>query len=596
MKKKLSQLKKHPINSNIYDDTDDQDLKDSIKTNGLLNPLIITKDGTILSGHRRFESLKSLGIKECEVIISTSNNSVVELIEHNRYRTKTNGDILREARILEKELKDVIGRGRSSKKNRVEDKDKKLNTANEVAKKLGVGLTRLKQLLSIEKYQPTLLKQIDDGSLSVNGAYKIIKEKHLGNVSINKDKFITDYKKLIKKYDMGLDDIEDFAKKTYPYSLPFTKIEEDDRQTLINELDELKKYDAVEFNIIRKKEELEQSQITSIQIDNAKKLLPTLKELEYFFKNCLNEIEIISSVDKNFDSKLYSVLRTCITNMENAPTLGRGISSLVGFRNTKKDFKLLGIIRLTSPSHTIGVRDNFIDWDDENKIKYRESIVNLQVCAPSQPFGFNYLGGKFLSLIGSQLILDRWEKKYNTKIVGIETTALYGNQSMYDGMKSLGFRNLGTTTGSMLIKPSKDTINSWNVYLARHFKEDFDELGKKTSPLQSKLRFLLQVLGISSTQYETQYKRGYYFYSLYENTTEYLNGKIKENKLIPFVEDGKKLEWWKKQSGKRYRKLKKEKRLQTDILFFDKIDENDLMNWLRTRNKSKITDFSDFKF
>jgi hypothetical protein len=103
-------------------------------------------------------------------------------------------------------------------------------------------------------------------------------------------------------------------------------------------------------------------------------------------------------------------------------------------------------------------------------------------------------------------------------------------------------------------------------------------------------------LGISSAQYETQYKRGYYFYSLYENTTEYLNGKIKENKLIPFVEYNKKLDWWKKQSGKRFRKLKKEKQLQTNILFFDKIDENDLINWIRTRSKSKITDFSDFKF
>ena len=81
------------MNSNIYDDTDITELADSIKQNGLLSPLVITKNGTIISGHRRYDALKSLGMKEVEVIIAKPNNDVIELIEHNRHRTKTNGDI-----------------------------------------------------------------------------------------------------------------------------------------------------------------------------------------------------------------------------------------------------------------------------------------------------------------------------------------------------------------------------------------------------------------------------------------------------------------------------------------------------------------------
>jgi len=109
---KISLIKSHPKNAEIYDPTDNSTLQKSIKENGLLEPLVVTKSGTILSGHRRFEVVNSLGWTDVDVRVVDPENELVVLIECNRYRTKSEKDILRESRILETELRKQIGRGR----------------------------------------------------------------------------------------------------------------------------------------------------------------------------------------------------------------------------------------------------------------------------------------------------------------------------------------------------------------------------------------------------------------------------------------------------------------------------------------------------
>ena len=60
MKYKLSELREHQDNNQIYSLTDLKELKDSITQHGQLEPLVITKDKVIISGHRRFkETIKS---------------------------------------------------------------------------------------------------------------------------------------------------------------------------------------------------------------------------------------------------------------------------------------------------------------------------------------------------------------------------------------------------------------------------------------------------------------------------------------------------------------------------------------------------------
>ena len=61
MKIPINQLKTCPINSEIYRDSDVGDLVNSIGEVGLLQPIVVTPDNTIISGHRRFKAIQSLG-------------------------------------------------------------------------------------------------------------------------------------------------------------------------------------------------------------------------------------------------------------------------------------------------------------------------------------------------------------------------------------------------------------------------------------------------------------------------------------------------------------------------------------------------------
>jgi len=77
----------------------DADLIKSIQDKGVLNPLLITHDNRIISGHRRWGSAIAINLDSVPVVIfgSTDELEIEEaLIESNRQRAKTNEQIGRE--------------------------------------------------------------------------------------------------------------------------------------------------------------------------------------------------------------------------------------------------------------------------------------------------------------------------------------------------------------------------------------------------------------------------------------------------------------------------------------------------------------------
>ncbi len=171
MKIKLSKLNVHPENDRIYDQSDLADLEKSLLRHGQMEPLAVTDANRIISGHRRYSAMRNIGWEECEARLVNPENEVVSLIEHNRYRQKTVSDILNEARILEKQLRENVGRGRYAAAKRTGyKKGERITMVVELSKRLGVGTTKLKQLFSISNYQPDLIKSIDAGEISVTRA------------------------------------------------------------------------------------------------------------------------------------------------------------------------------------------------------------------------------------------------------------------------------------------------------------------------------------------------------------------------------------------------------------------------------------------
>jgi len=104
MKIEISKLNPHPKNRFIYGFEDNSDLLEKIKQTNWIKPILITKDThTIISGHRRVEVCKILGIEEIEYELIEENDPTILLellMMENQYRVKTNSQMMKESEIF----------------------------------------------------------------------------------------------------------------------------------------------------------------------------------------------------------------------------------------------------------------------------------------------------------------------------------------------------------------------------------------------------------------------------------------------------------------------------------------------------------------
>lgn len=101
--RRCAELRPHPLNETIYGDRADGDLIESVRSKGVLNPILITADNLIVSGHRRWGAAIAAGLDMVPVVVYTGDDTLdIEeaLIESNRQRQKTNEQIGREFKRL----------------------------------------------------------------------------------------------------------------------------------------------------------------------------------------------------------------------------------------------------------------------------------------------------------------------------------------------------------------------------------------------------------------------------------------------------------------------------------------------------------------
>ena len=102
MKIEINKLIHHPKNRLIYGHEDNSDLLEKIKTSGWIKPILITKDNVIISGHRRIECCKTLGITEIEyeLVEEDDPTKLLELLMvENFYREKTTTQKMKESEV-----------------------------------------------------------------------------------------------------------------------------------------------------------------------------------------------------------------------------------------------------------------------------------------------------------------------------------------------------------------------------------------------------------------------------------------------------------------------------------------------------------------
>ena len=581
-KSELTHIKPNVINDEIYSQTDLSDLVLSLETHGQLEPIVVNNDFVIISGHRRYFSMMQLGWTECDIRVSNLDNDIVALIEFNRSRIKSVNDILNESRILERELKKEIGRGRNAREQR---SGKKMQTIIEVSKKLGLAPTQLKKIKSIANYEPSLISAIDNDEMSVNKAYEIVRTKYINTTTVDdKKQFSTKLSKLLKDYSPSVDEIQQVMSKTYPYSVSNLKGGEEKRDELLNHLTNLKRLDEREIVQYRKYREISASTHNQDLVDELQEQLWAPQDINNK-EQTIKEIENIRPVIEVSSGDEFDIFRTRIHSMEWVRSPGRLITLLV--RN-ESDNKLLGILTIASDMLSVENRDSFIGWDEQERLRGLKHLAVVSTCVATQPFGFNFLGSKLIaSLSSSKVVRDFWKEKYGDTLVGLTTTSLFGQFSMYNSIPT--WKSLGETKGTVLLKPDSSHYNFWRDWVKENFQEEYEHATGHSSPKQNVLNLIFKYLNIDKKQFMSEHRKGLYFSNIYENGLEFLCDEISEDDLIvndKFERDV--LDWWIPKAIKRYSKLYDENRLDENSLWYDNLDKKTMQSWFSSRGIDEI--------
>jgi len=274
---------------------------------------------------------------------------------------------------------------------------------------------------------------------------------------------------------------------------------------------------------------------------------------------------------------------------------GKSLKWIVVETNTKK---IVGFVRFGSPTINSKPRNEWLGTTPELSRFNRHSIMGF-IIVPTQPFGFNYLGGKLLALLCcSHEARLKINEKYNTDICLFETTSLYGStksSSQYDGLKPyLRYKGLTQSDFTPLLHDHifKD-LNKW--FVARNdnqllVKEDASSRKLKTQQrmisiiqksLQGNEKLSQFKDAIVTAKNLTEQKRTYFSDYGFANSREVIRGD--EDKLIenPINFDKFYMEnlikWWKNKASKRYESLKSEGNLRTELEVWSKDMDIDII-------------------
>ena len=128
---------------------------------------------------------------------------------------------------------------------------------------------------------------------------------------------------------------------------------------------------------------------------------------------------------------------------------GRELRWIVYEKNSKK---ICGFIRFGSPTINSKPRNEWLGQPANLSIFNRHAAMGFAI-VPSQPFGYNYLGGKLLALMCvSHFAREHLNVVFDKDIGWFETTSLYGSTtsaSQYDGLKPF-IRYRGLTDSKFL--------------------------------------------------------------------------------------------------------------------------------------------------
>lgn len=167
---KLNCFKNHPFR--VLDDEDMYRLAESIKENGVLNPLVVRpvgEDYEIIYGHRRKRACELVGIATIPVIVREMDDdeSIIYMVDSNIQRTSL---LISEKAFSSKMRYEAMKRqGRRTDL----DESQKGSSINRLAKDYDCSPNTLRRLFRMTELIPELLDMVDNKKLAFNSAVEI---------------------------------------------------------------------------------------------------------------------------------------------------------------------------------------------------------------------------------------------------------------------------------------------------------------------------------------------------------------------------------------------------------------------------------------
>lgn len=171
----------HSRNDYFFDDISGepwQEFLKSVKTSGIIEPLIISQDKIIVSGHQRLRAAKELGIDKVPVevrIYESEDELLKQLIETNiRQRGLGNGNPVKLGRCL-KELERIEGIQHGGSREEASGNNCRLKTQADLAEELGIAERTLRNYKALADASPTMQEILEEGKITPTSALKLIR-------------------------------------------------------------------------------------------------------------------------------------------------------------------------------------------------------------------------------------------------------------------------------------------------------------------------------------------------------------------------------------------------------------------------------------
>lgn len=164
----------HPYK--VIDNSDMTELTESIKANGLLNPIIVRKkaDGRyeLISGHRRKRAYEILKIKKINAVVTDLNDdeAIIMMVDSNCQRS----NILPSEKGFSYKMKlDAIKRQGKRTDLTLSQVGKKLNAYEELARSSGDSRNQVHRYIRLTYLVPELLEFVDNGRMKMQPAVEL---------------------------------------------------------------------------------------------------------------------------------------------------------------------------------------------------------------------------------------------------------------------------------------------------------------------------------------------------------------------------------------------------------------------------------------